>query len=136
MNINFKTRAELKNFFKKNAIPTAGNFADFIDAGLNQKDDGFLKPAGEPLSLEASLAATKPAIRFYETFVGNTNPSWVVSRVEPVSQQSAFVLSDALGTTRLWIAQNGAVTAPGAVTAGSLTTTGGAAGTVTATGLL
>src|SRR5689334_19709343 len=137
MNINFKTRGELKNFFKKNAIPTAGNFSDFIDAGVNQKDDGLLKPAGEPLSLEASIGANKPAIRFYESFVGNTNPQWVVSLIEPVSQQSAFVLSDALGTTRLWIGQNGAVTAPGALSVGSLTVTGAsAAAGLTTSGLL
>jgi hypothetical protein len=137
MNINFKTRGELKNFFKKNAIPTAGNFADFIDAGVSQKDDGLLKPAGEPLSLEASIAATKPAIRFYESFVGNTNPTWVVSLIEPVSHQSAFVLSDALGNTRLWIGQNGVVTAPGALSVGSLTTTGAtAAAGLTTSGLL
>jgi len=137
MNINFKTRAELKNFFKKNAIPTASNFADLIDAALNQKDDGLLKPAGEPLSLEASIAASKQAIRFYETFVGNTNPSWVVSLVKPGTNQSAFVLSDAAGTPRLSIEQTGAVNAPGAVTVGSLAAAGAitAAG-ITSTGLL
>lgn len=133
MEINKKTRAELKNYFKKNAIPTEGNFGDFIDAGVNQKDDGLLKPAGEPLSLEASIAGTRTAIRFYETFTGSTNPSWVVSLREPVSQQSAFVLSDALGTTRFWIGQSGVVTAPGAVTAGGALTAGS---TLTAGGLI
>jgi concanavalin A-like lectin/glucanase superfamily protein len=133
MNINSKSRPELKNFFKKNAIPTESNFADFIDAGLNQKDDGLLKPAGEPLSLEASLGTAKTAIRFYETFAGNTNPSWVVSLADPVSQQPAFVLSDGPGNTRLSIGQTGAVSAPGALTVGSLTSAGAiTAGAITA----
>lgn len=134
MNINFKNRAELKSFFKKNAIPTAGNFADFIDAGVNQKEDGLFKPGGEPLSLEASLAATKPAIRFFETFAGN--PTWTLSLIEPVSQQSAFVVSDALGNARLSINQTGAMTVPGAITVGSLSATTASATTLTTTGLL
>jgi hypothetical protein len=126
MNINKKTRAELKGYFKKNAIPTEGNFVDFIEAGVNQQDDGLYKPPGEPLSLEAKKDGVKPAIQFYETFAGNA--SWMVSLAIPSSPPGsttpAFAVSDGNGTPRLWIEQTGAVTVPGAVSVGSLTSTG------------
>ena len=47
-----KNRSELKTFFKTNAIPTEGNFADLIDAMLNQKDDGLVKLPNDPLCIE------------------------------------------------------------------------------------
>ncbi|MCP4657442.1 MAG: hypothetical protein GY856_18710, partial [bacterium] len=67
MDINKKDRTQLKAYFVKNAVPTESNFADLIDATLNQKDDGIVKPAGDPLSIEAAGDATsqKKAINFY-----------------------------------------------------------------------
>ncbi len=67
MDIAKKSRTELKNFFVKNAIPTESNFADLIDAMLNQKEDGIAKPAGNPLCIEATgdAGSLRKAINFY-----------------------------------------------------------------------
>ena len=43
MDIDKRNRTELKAYFVKNAIPTQSNFAELIDAMLNQKDDGIVK---------------------------------------------------------------------------------------------
>ena len=43
MNIDKKDRTQLKAYFKSNAAPTEQNFKDFIDANLNQKEDGIAK---------------------------------------------------------------------------------------------
>jgi hypothetical protein len=44
-----KSRADLAAYFKKNSIPTAANFADFIGSTINQKDDDITKPPGNIL---------------------------------------------------------------------------------------
>src|SRR5579872_5257864 len=80
MDIPKKSRAEMKAYFVTNAIPTENNFADLIDAMLNQKEDGVAKPAGNPLCIEASgdASSLRKAINFYESF-GDTNPAWALS---------------------------------------------------------
>ena len=55
MQIDKRNRAELKQFFVKNAIPTEKNFADLVDGQLNQKDDGIVKQPNDALSIEAFL---------------------------------------------------------------------------------
>ncbi|WP_437322466.1 hypothetical protein [Sorangium sp. So ce394] len=79
MEINKKSRTELKAYFVKNALPTEGNFRDLIDAGLNQKDDGLVKSADQPVQIAASTAGDKPAIHLYESFATDTKPAWVLS---------------------------------------------------------
>ena len=80
MELNTRGRTELKSYFVKNAIPTESNFVDFIDAVLNLKDDGIVKPPGNPLSIEASGddASQKKAINFYRSFADD-KPSWVIN---------------------------------------------------------
>ena len=110
MDINKKNRTDLKLYFVKNAIPTESNFADLIDAMLNQKEDGIAKPAGNPLSIEATGDATslRKAINFYENF-GDLNPAWAVSlnpRVtpgDPTTAKPGFAISDPTGVNRLFI---------------------------------
>lgn len=73
-----KSRADLTAYFKKNSIPTAANFADFIGSTINQKDDGITKPPGDPISIEASTQIYKPALNIYEEFT-DANPSWTIA---------------------------------------------------------
>ena len=80
MDVAKKSRTDLKAYFVKNAIPTESNFADLIDAMLNQKEDGLAKPAGNPLSIEATgdASSLRKAINFYESFA-DANPAWSIS---------------------------------------------------------
>jgi hypothetical protein len=104
MEINKRGRTELKLYFVKNAIPTERNFADLIDAMLNQKDDGIVKPAGDPLSIEAAGGDTsKKVINFYQNFT-DPKPSWVLS-LNP-GGKSGFNISDGEGNSRLFIDKN------------------------------
>ena len=82
-----KNRAALKTYFVKNAIPTEGQFAQFIDSVLNQREDGLVKTANDPLSIEATGddSSFKKALNFYTRFA-DPDPAWTVSlrpRVNP-----------------------------------------------------
>lgn len=133
MDINKKSRAELKGYFVKNAIPTEGNFADLIDAAINQKDDGLTKAAGEALGIE-SAGASKTALRLYGSF-SDVNPAWTLSLVDSTAPADGganrgLTVSDGAGTTRLFISgTTGLVSASslaiaGSATVGSLTVNG------------
>jgi hypothetical protein len=110
MEINKRDRSELKSYFIKNAIPTESNFAEFIDAVLNQKDDGIVKLPGNPLSIEATGDDTslKKAINFYQSFT-DPKPSWTLSLNprsdpgKPETARSGFSISDGEGHSRLFI---------------------------------
>ncbi len=52
-----KSRQELRSRFVRNAIPTEMDFADLINAGLNQADDGLLKLPDQPHTQSKRLAA-------------------------------------------------------------------------------
>ncbi|MCP4996286.1 MAG: tail fiber domain-containing protein [Gammaproteobacteria bacterium] len=107
---NKKGRSELKTYFAKNAIPTEKNFAEFIDSVLNQRDDGLVKEAGNPLSIQAAGDDTsqKKAINFYQNFA-DKKPSWVFSLnprskpEDPESTRLGFSISDMEGNSRLFI---------------------------------
>lgn len=130
MDINKKSRADLKKFFVKNAVPTEGNFADLIDAMVNQKDDGLTKSSGEPLSVEAA-GTTKAAIRLYDSF-GDASPAWTLGVQDNTgtAPTKGFALTDGSGATRLFVSAatgaltTGALTASGAVNTGVLTASG------------
>ncbi len=110
MDIAKKSRTDLKAYFVKNAIPTESNFADLIDAMVNQKEDGLAKTAGNPLSIEATgdASSLRKAINFYESFA-DANPAWSISlnpRINPSDATTAkpgFAISDPAGTNRLFI---------------------------------
>jgi hypothetical protein len=102
------TRAALKNYFRKNMIPTEGQFAQFIDSGLNQRDDGLVKAANDPLSIEAVGDDTsfKKALNFYSRFV-DADPAWTISLRprakpdDPGSGRPALSINDSAGRSRL-----------------------------------
>lgn len=110
MQIARRSRAELKQYFVKNAIPTESNFAELIDGMLSQKDDGIAKLPNDPLSIEAAGDDTsqKKAIHFYNNF-SDANPTWVLSlnpRQDPANAATAragFSISDGAGNSRLFI---------------------------------
>jgi hypothetical protein len=106
MDINKKSRSELKPYYVKNAVPTESNFRDLIDAPLNQKDDGIAKAGGDALNLEAASAGDKKVINFYESF-SETKPAWVLSLLSGPSgganSKRGFGLRDGSGNMRLFI---------------------------------
>ncbi|CAD5372272.1 hypothetical protein RA210_U20255 [Rubrivivax sp. A210] len=113
MDIKKSDRTALKSYFVKNAVPTAGNFADLIDGMLNQKEDGIAKLAGEPLSLQADGDdnSQKKAINFYK-FFADAKPAWTIAlrpRANPndaATARAGFSVSDGDGNSRLYIDQN------------------------------
>lgn len=106
-----KSRAELKAYFVKNAIPTESQFAELIEGSFNKKDDGLIKIQGDPLSLEAGEddKNSKPLIHFYSGF-NNQTPDWFLNlnpRTDPNDETTAkpgLNFSDNNGTSRLFIA--------------------------------
>ncbi len=105
-----KNRSDLKSYFVKNSIPTESNFADLIDATLNQKDDGIIKLPGDPLSIEAAgdVAGLLKVVNFYAKFQDN-NPAWSLQlnpRTDPntaATAKAGFAVVDGSGATRLFI---------------------------------
>ena len=110
MELSIRDRSELKSYFVKNAIPTESNFADFIDAGLNQKDDGIAKLPGNPLSIEAlgDDETQKKALNLYRSFA-DEQPSWVLNLnprsdpADPATARPGFNISDGEGKNRFFI---------------------------------
>lgn len=128
MATNTKTRTELKQYFVKNAIPTQGNFADLIDAQLNQTDDGVFKLPDQPLGVVAVVGEQKRALQLYSAYPA-ANPDWLVSlnpkRIGQVGNQAGFGVADGVGTTRLLLDPAGNLTVTGSVTATTDMTYGG-----------
>ncbi len=112
MDIRKADRTALKSYFVKNAIPTESNFAELIDAGLNQKDDGIAKLPGEPLSLQGEGADTslKKALNFFKSFA-DQKPAWTLNlnpRVtlgNPQTARPGWSIGDGDGNSRLFIDQ-------------------------------
>ncbi|MEM7584453.1 MAG: H-type lectin domain-containing protein [Acidobacteriota bacterium] len=114
MDIEHKTRSELKAYFVKYAIPTESNFADLIDAMLVQADDGLAKQAGGPLCLEVAGsedgAAGRDALHIYESF-DDEGPAWALSleaREAPSAKKSAgagLLFRDGEGVSELFLAR-------------------------------
>ncbi len=110
MDINKKNRTELKAYFKVNDIPTEKEFADFIDAGINQAEDSIIKEQGSPLAIQAEGGdvGTQEILDLYTSF-GKKNPNWSfnlnprVKSEDPNSSQSGFNIKDATGESRLFI---------------------------------
>jgi hypothetical protein len=105
-----KSRVALKSYFVKNAIPTEQQFAQLMDSVLNQRDDGLVKVAGDPLSIEAAGDDTsfKKTLNLY-TRLSDSDPAWTVSlrpRANPADPQTGragLSINDAGGNSRLAI---------------------------------
>lgn len=114
---NKRPRSALKTYFAKNAIPTEGQFAQLIDSLVNQRDDGLVKNAGDPLSIEATGddVSLKRAINFYRSFA-DADPAWTIclkprsKAADPGTGRAGWSVGDGAGTSRLCIdAANGNV---------------------------
>ena len=104
------TRAKLQQYFATNCKPTQSNFTDLINGMLNQTDDGIFKSAGDPLGIVAAVDATtsQKVLNLYSN-LSDPNPAWTL-QLKPRSDQndsttahSGFSISDATGTSRLFI---------------------------------
>ena len=112
MKIDKTGRDTLKSYFVKNAVPTASNFEDLINAGINQREDGIAKLPGEPLSLQADGddASQKKLLNLYRNF-NDLAPAWALALnpranpADPASANAGFSIGDANGVSRLFIDQ-------------------------------
>ncbi len=89
-----RTRAELKGFFKKNAIPTQSNFEDLIDSGLNQNDDGVVKLPNDPLTLIAT-GPEEALLRFSRVGTPTPTPAWLIKQNPAGAPTPGLVFQDA-----------------------------------------
>jgi hypothetical protein len=103
-----KSRAVLKSYFVKNAIPTEQQFVQLMDSMLNERDDGLVKVAGDPLAIEAAGDDTsfKKALNFY-TKLSDNDPAWTLSLrprsvpADPQTGRAGLSINDAGGNSRL-----------------------------------
>ena len=91
MDLTTKSRAELRSYFVRNAIPTESNFRDFIEGVINPKDDGLSKSAGRPLAIEAATTADQPAIHLYERFAASQTPNWSFSLLPGINSGGKLI---------------------------------------------
>ncbi|HNC99597.1 MAG TPA: hypothetical protein PKW90_25940, partial [Myxococcota bacterium] len=102
-----QTRAKLKTYFVANAIPTAGNFAELIEAPLNQADDGIFKTGGDPLSVVAAPEGQRRVLRLYSSYPAD-NADWLLSLnpsdpADSTKSKAGLGFADGTGRTRLYI---------------------------------
>lgn len=105
MNIDTKKkRDELKAHFNTGDIPTEQHFAELIDGMINQRDDGLVKQAGNPLALEAAGDTDRQILHLYKSFV-DANPEWSL-RLNPDdagTPRPGLSIHDATGASRLFV---------------------------------
>lgn len=112
MAITTKNRKDLKSNFVKNAIPTEQNFADLVDAQLNQAEDGVFKLAGEPFSVVSAGGGQKRVLRLYADYPA-ANPDWLISLnpaqnpADAATNRAGFGIADGAGNTRLFLDASG-----------------------------
>ncbi|HLP54718.1 MAG TPA: tail fiber domain-containing protein [Fluviicola sp.] len=99
MNIDKKDRTQLKAYFKSNAAPTEQNFKDFIDANLNQKEDGIAKIPDGPLAVQ-SATQSEELLHFYKDFK-DVSPTWTLSQKS--GGRTGFSVANGAGSSRLFI---------------------------------
>ncbi len=96
-----KNRSTLKDYFKKGAIPTEGNFADLIDSMLTQDEDNISKPTtNDPLKIMA-VGTEEALLNFYRTENNQENLAWQVKQ-KPDGNKPGLNINDA-GGSRLFI---------------------------------
>lgn len=109
MEIDKTNRSELKKYFSANKKPTEAQFAEFIDAGLNQVEDGIAKLQGSPIALQAEgdASGTQDVLSLFTSF-SEDNPSWMLNLNPWATSQSdsnkpGLNIKDATGASRLFI---------------------------------
>ena len=126
MKIDKTGRETLKSYFVKNAVPTASNFEELINAALNQRDDGLAKPPGEPLSLQADGDdnSQKKLLNLYRNF-NDAKPAFSLAlspRSDPRNAQTGrdgLGITDGDGLPRLFIDRSTGQVGVGTVTPGA-----------------
>lgn len=110
-------RPALKGYFEAGDIPEAYQFAELIDLGVIQGEDGIRKNWNNPLDIQVEQVATadpfkKEAIRFYSNI--EATPDWRISLVNaPVAglsvsdQENTNVNGIRTSSSRLFIATTG-----------------------------
>jgi len=115
MDLSNKTnRAQLRNYFKKNAIPTESHFADLIGSMINQADDSIAKIDGQPVSLQPDTGdlGNKDVLNLYKSFDQDDGPSWKLSLTplsnpnNPASAKPGLSVGDKDGTSKLFISES------------------------------
>jgi hypothetical protein len=119
-----KGRAQIKRFFVKNAIPTEGNFADLIEAGINQRDDGLLKDKDQPLTLVAAPGEQRRVLQLYGDYSA-ASPDWLIAlnpKVPGAEDKTVAGLGviDRKGKSRLVLDLNGNLTVTGDLSYGGV----------------
>jgi hypothetical protein len=125
-----KTRAALKDYFRRGSIPTEQQFADLIDSSVNRRDDGFALAPGYGLQLTASGVHYRMA-SFYpsQQQLDAQRPAWMVELAagpdlssglsfaqapalpDPATDDALATANGAVlpGTSRLYLQTNGNV---------------------------
>lgn len=99
MNIESKTRDYLKSLFVTNATPSEADFAALIDSNINQGDDGIVKKAGDPLSIEAigETGSVQKLLNFYK-HLSDQAPAWSVNMTGAAGDRNIPGLNIATGS--------------------------------------
>jgi len=74
-----KTRATLKNYFKKGAIPTESNFADLIDSVVVQDEDNLIAQPGDAPGIRAT-GGEESLIDFYRAEGNKDKLTWQIKQ--------------------------------------------------------
>ena len=101
MNNDRKDRTQLKGYFRSNAAPTEQNFKDFIDATINQKEDGIAKVIDGPIALE-SAGTKQEVLHLYAKFSDN-EPVWILGQKAGDRPGFALFTSTLKTTPKLFI---------------------------------
>ncbi|MEM9452602.1 MAG: hypothetical protein AAGF11_00385 [Myxococcota bacterium] len=110
MDITQKDRSALKAYFLTDAVPTEQQFGELIDGMINQRDDGLVKQAGNPLNIEAAgdPASVKSVLNLYRTFA-DADPEWSLrlnpraDPADPATAHRGLSIGDPSGVSRLFI---------------------------------
>lgn len=94
-----KSCLDLRSRFVRNAIPTEGDYADLIAAGLNQAEDGLLKLPDQSLGL-VRQTLDAPVLRFFADPAADTS-AWQAQLIG--TAKPSFGLSGPSGSPALFL---------------------------------
>ncbi|PJJ60784.1 hypothetical protein [Hymenobacter chitinivorans] len=89
-----KNRKELKDYFKRGAMPTEESFANLIESVVNRRDDGFEKSPEAGLML-AATDEFRRLLAFYKDMrkLQEDAPAWLLELLQNESEGQAAGLS-------------------------------------------